>query len=94
MKAGNFGVHSYHEALRGVIGANFDWRSIQGAKITRKVAFFAWTAALDRIITVHNLQKHKKKLIIDWYFMCENSRESVKRVLLHCMMARNIWSFV
>ena len=40
MKAGNFGVHSYHEALRGVIGANFDWRSIQGAKITRKVAFF------------------------------------------------------
>ena len=40
MKASNFGVHSYHEALRGVIGANFDWRSIQGAKITRKVAFF------------------------------------------------------
>lgn len=58
-------------------------------KAPQKVAFFSSTA-LDRILTVDNLRKHYL-VIIDWCCMCKNSRESVDHLLLHCMVAEDIW---
>ena len=45
VKASKFEVHSYYEALMG------------RGKFPTDVAFFAWTAALDRILIVNNLWK-------------------------------------
>lgn len=35
--------------------AMFPWKSIWKAKVPSKVAFFAWSAALRKILTIDNL---------------------------------------
>jgi hypothetical protein len=55
--------------------------------------FFVWTVALDRILTVDNLWK-RIMMIIDWCCMCKTSGQSLEHLLLHCMVARDIWLYV
>ena len=49
--------------------------------------------ALDIILSKNNLRKHNI-MIIDWCCMCKRSTELVEHLLLHCMVSRDIWSFV
>ena len=74
------------ESYKGYFSIVKLFRSV---KVPQKVAFFSSTA-LDRILTVDNLRKHYL-VIIDWCCMCKNSRESVDHLLLHCMVAEDIW---
>ena len=50
-------LKSYYEALRGSRGVSFPWLSIRGVKVSHKLAFFTWTEAQCKILTVDNLQK-------------------------------------
>jgi hypothetical protein len=49
-----------------------------------------WTAALKEISTLDNLRK-KNVIVVDWFCMCKKSGESIDH-LLHCVIAREIWS--
>ena len=52
-----FMVRSYYSLLSQPSRSFFPWKSIWKAKVPTRVAFFTWTAALERILIVDNLRK-------------------------------------
>jgi len=55
------------------------------------VAFFVWTAALEKILTHDNLRR-RGVVVVEWCVMCKKHGESVNHLLLHCNVARVVWS--
>ena len=62
-------------------------------KIPSRVAFFVWTAALGKCLTIDNIRK-RKVWILDWCYMCKGNGESVDHLFLHCPIAMDLWSMV
>ena len=58
-----------------------------------RVAFFSWTVALGKILTIDNLRK-RHLVILEWCYMCKRCGESVDHLLLHCPFAFEMWSMV
>ena len=52
-----FMVNDYYRILVGPTIYGFPWRSIWKQKIPSRVAFFVWTAALGKYLTIDNLLK-------------------------------------
>jgi hypothetical protein len=88
-----FSVKEYYRCLSTVSFNQFRWKSIWKAKVLPRVAFFSWTAALGRLLTIDNLRK-RHLILVDWCCMCKKSGESVDHLLLHCPMAWELWSMV
>ena len=63
-----FEVKSFYKELTQVDHFPFLWKSIWKVKVPTRVAFFTWTAALGKILTIDNLRK-RKVLILDWCCM-------------------------
>ena len=59
-------------------------------KVPSKVVFFAWTAALGKILMIDNLCV-RKLWNLDWCYMCKCGRELVDHLLLHCPIVRDQW---
>jgi hypothetical protein len=92
--SGKFGVLSFYEGIRDSNGKDiFPWKSIWKVKVPTRVAFFTWTAALGKILTIDNHRK-RKVLILDWCCMCKSGGESVNHLLLHCPITRDLWDMV
>ena len=72
---------------------SFPWKFVWRSKIPPGVAFFSWTTALGKILTLENLW-HKGVAVIDWCYMCKKSGELVNHLLLHCPIAYELWSVV
>ena len=58
-----------------------------------RVAFFSWTTALGKILTIDNLRK-RHLVILEWCNMCKRCGESIDHLLLHCPFAFEMWSMV
>lgn len=89
-----FEVKSFYKVL--FIGGSifsFPWGSIWKVHVPTKVAFFAWTSALGKILTIDNLC-HRNIIIVDWCCMSKQHGESVDHLLLHCIMPSGLWSLV
>ena len=71
-----FLVKDYYRILAGPTIFSFPWRSIRKQKISSRVAFFVWTVALGKCLTIDNLRK-RKVWILDWCYMCKSNGESV-----------------
>jgi hypothetical protein len=56
-KKGLFNVRSYYNALALHDNTPFSWKSILRNKAPMRVAFFAWSAILGKILTMDNLRK-------------------------------------
>ena len=52
-------VNDYYRILLGFTDCCFPWKSIWKHKISSRVAFFVWTAALGKCLVIDNLQKRK-----------------------------------
>jgi hypothetical protein len=57
------------------------------------VAFVAWTATLNSILTLENLIKRKVVVVVNRCIMCKCSCETVEHLVLHCLIAQELWSF-
>jgi hypothetical protein len=87
-----FTVKTFYHCLCPLSGS-FPWKFIWKAKVPPRIAFFSWTAALGKLLTIDNLRK-RNLIIVDWCCLCKQSGESVDHLLLHCSMASELWSMV
>ena len=88
-----FTVRSYYSCLLQPSGSFFPWKSVWKSKVPTRVAFFTWTAALERILSVDNLRK-RRVIIIDWCYMCKAHGKTVNHLLLHYTVAQELWSLI
>jgi len=70
----------------------FPWKGVWKLKIPKYVAFFLWTAAHGRILTLDNLMLRGRPLAT-WCCMCCCDGESVDHLLLHCPVTHSLWTF-
>ena len=92
-KSKGFTVSAYYHLLVGRSEQIFPWKSIWKQKIPSRVAFFVWTAALGKCLTIDNLRK-RKICILDWCYMCKCNSESVDHLFLHCPVVSELWDMV
>uniref|UniRef100_A0A2N9HQY3 DNA topoisomerase (ATP-hydrolyzing) n=1 Tax=Fagus sylvatica TaxID=28930 RepID=A0A2N9HQY3_FAGSY len=92
-RKGVFDARSYFQALQAPRVVAFPWKIIWGVKSPRRVAFFMWTVAWDRILTYDNLRK-RGLVLAGWCCMCKGDDESVDHLFIHCWAARRLWSSV
>jgi hypothetical protein len=55
------------------------------------VAFFVWTAALGKTLTLNNSRK-RNVIVMELCCMCKKCGESSGFFLLHCEVATELWS--
>jgi len=53
----SFEVKSYYKVLSSPIQSSIIWKSIWKVKVPLRVAFFVWTATLEKILTLDNLHE-------------------------------------
>ena len=88
-----FMVKDYYNILVGSNDYYFPWKSIWKQKISSRSAFFVWTAAFGKCLTIDNLQK-RKVWILDWCYTCKCYGKSVDHLFLHCPVAMDLWCWV
>ena len=82
-KNGDFTIRSSYHKLHGSYFVVFPWKGIWKVKAPRRVSFFVWTAACDRILTGDNLWLRGFDFV-DWCIMCRCCGETVDHLLLNC----------
>jgi hypothetical protein len=90
---GRFEVKSFYQALIGQSNTHFPWKTIWRVKAPRRVAFFVWTAAWGKILTCDNLMWRGYSLA-GWCCMCRKGWETGDHLLIHCVLASDLWSAV
>ena len=58
-----------------------------------KLAFFTWTVAKGRILTLDNLRR-RNICVVNRCCMCKNDWERVDHLLILCPFASDLWSFI
>ena len=58
-----------------------------------RTVFFAWLAALGKILTMENLRK-QHVIVIDNCCMCKRNGKFVDYLFLHCEVSCALWNFL
>jgi hypothetical protein len=88
-----FTVKSYYTLLQSGEHSYFPWRSVWKVKVPPRVAFFLWTAALDRILMVDTLKKRGFTLG-NWCCLCKMNEETTNHLLIHCEYTSALWQLI
>jgi hypothetical protein len=88
-----FEVKSYYKLKVNLEPVDGPWKIIWKSKVPPRVAFFTWTAVLEKILTMDNLLK-KNIIVTEWCCMCKTSGESIDHLSLHCEVAIKVWNMV
>lgn len=92
-KNGSFSVSSFYAALSARVGTKSSLASIWRIKAPPWVVAFRWIAFRRRILTLDNLRKRGKIVVIGCQ-MCLEDEETVDHLLLRCSFAMKIWNSV
>ena len=88
-----FSVKSLYKDLdperREEFPANIIWNSL----VPPRVSFFVWEATWKKSITLDRLQRRGFSLANRCY-LCLVEEESIDHILLHCGLARSLWSLL
>ena len=84
---GSFLIRDAYKLLAAPSAITFPKKSIWVDKVPTKVAFFAWEATWEKILTLDRLQRR------GWHlpnrcFLCDCEEENVNHILLHCIVVR------
>jgi mannosylglycoprotein endo-beta-mannosidase len=90
---GVFSVKSMYHLFARRNSVALPWRGVWRSRCPSRISFFVWEAMHGRILTIDNLRR-RGVYMADWCFLCRGDGESVHHVLLHCSMARGLWSHV
>jgi hypothetical protein len=90
-KKGVFRVKSFFGSMMCAGGTRFPWKCVWRSQAPLRAAFFTWSAALSRILTLDNLRK-RNLIIVDRCCLCKRDEESVDHILLHCDLASALWN--
>lgn len=82
-----FSVKSYFYILPGRGGFSFPWKTVWKSISPSRVDFFAWEASYEAILTGDNLHT-RRKVYINWCFMCKGSGESVLIICCYIDLSR------
>ena len=77
----NFKVSKYYLSLSSTPNISFPWKPMWRSKVPPRVAFFSWTAALSKILTIENLW-YESVIVVDWCYMCKKSEELGNRWII------------
>ena len=88
-----FVVKRYNCSLSPHSPIMFPWKLIWKVKVPPRIAFFSWTSALGKVLTIDNLRK-RGLIIQEWCCIYKRSREDVDHLFLHCSVAMELWSLV
>jgi hypothetical protein len=86
-----FKVKSFFYSLASFGSRRFPWKSFWRTQAPSRAAFFVWTEALGKILTLDNIKK-RHVIMINKCYMCKKTREFVDHLLLHCDVASILWS--
>jgi hypothetical protein len=90
-RKGTYAVKSFYNVLISRDCSPFPWKSIWRTKAPPRVAFFVWSAALGKILTLNNLKK-KNMVLVNRCGMCKKDEESIDHLFLHCESAQFLWN--
>ena len=76
-----FDTRSFYHKIRNVAPSTFPWKGIWKVKVSKRVAFFMWTAAHGQILTLDNLMLRGRPLV-NRCCLCCNNAESMDHLLL------------
>ena len=99
MECSGFPLFNRQCALRYVVyhslspsnAMSFPWKLVWRLKVPSRVAFFSWTAALGKMLSIDNLQK-RRVIVLDWCSVCKKCGQSVGHFLLHFPIAYELWT--
>ncbi|RVW29208.1 hypothetical protein CK203_083949 [Vitis vinifera] len=88
-----FRIRDAYKLLTGPNVITFPKESIWVDKVPTKVAFFAWEASWEKVLTLDKLQRR------GWHlpnrcFLCGCEEENVNHILLHSTVVRALWEIV
>ena len=89
---GEFDIRSYYNKLRKSPSIVFPCKGILRVKAPRRVSFFIWCVAWNKILTGDNLRL-RGLVLVNWCIMCRHCGETVDHLLLHCEMVHRLWNF-
>jgi hypothetical protein len=90
---GIFDIRSFYKILAHKDNPSFPWKSIWRTKAPLKVAFFAWSATLGKILTMDNLRK-RQLIVVNRCCLCNVNGEFVDHLLLYCEVACSLWNAI
>jgi hypothetical protein len=90
---GVFEVSSFYRVISSHGSPSFPWKGIWRTKAMPRVAFFAWTAARSKILTIDNLRR-RGMIVVNRCWLCESDGETVDHLLLHCGVANALWNVI
>lgn len=75
---------------KGSVELDWPWRMVWKTKIPYKVNYFTWLLAKEAILTHENLNERGFRLH-SRCFLCEEQRETVNHLFLHCKWTEHLW---
>ena len=84
-------MKSFYFILNSFVSFPFPWKTIWRTKAPLRVAFFVWSAALGKILTLDNLRK-RNIVLVNRCGVCKKEEESIDHLLLHCESGQFLWN--